>query len=372
MRTIRILLQKEFRQIFRNTAILRMIFIMPVIQLIVLPLVANYEVKNISIAVVDHDHSPYSQKLISKITASGYFKLTGYDASFNEAFRKIESEKADLVLEIPAGFERGLVKENAQKLFIAINAINGVKAGLGGSYLANIIGSYNSEIRLQWMQPGRFNTTPAIQPTSSNWFNPLMNYSFYMVPGILVTLVTMIASMQTSLNIVKEKEIGTIEQINVTPIRKYQFLLGKLIPFWVIGIVVFTLGLLVGRIVYGIVPVGNIGLLYLFLAVYLIAMLGFGLLVSTFSDTQQQAMSISFFFTMIFNLMGGLFTPVDSMPPWAQAISHSLPISHFIDSMRMIMLKGSGLLDVSVHLLIVLGIGIGLNIWAVINYKKTT
>jgi ABC-2 type transport system permease protein len=372
MRTVLFLLQKEFKQIFRNKAILAMIMVMPVIQLCVLPLAADYEVKNINLSIVDHDHSSYSEKLVSTITASGYFKLTGYNASFKEGLSLIESDKADLILEIPAGFERNLVRENQQKLFIAVNAINGVKANLGGAYLGNIIKTYNNDIRMQLIQPSKIAGLPTIEIASSNWYNPLMNYKMYMVPGILAILVTMIGGFLSALNIVKEKEVGTIEQINVTPIKKHHFILGKLIPFWVLGNIVFTLGLLVAWIVYGIVPLGNIGVMYLFVGVFLLAVLGFGLLISTVCDTQQQAMFIMFFFMMIFILMGGLFTSIDSMPDWAKFVSRFNPVSYLIDVMRMIILKGSGLTDVLTHLGIMSLFAIVLNTWAILSYKKTT
>src|SRR6185437_5364772 len=190
MRTIRFLLQKEFKQIFRNKAILAMVMVMPVMQLLILPMAANYEVKNVNVAVIDNDHSSYSQKLISKITASGYFRLTGYDFSFKQAFKLIETDDADLILEIPQGFERNLVRENEQKLFIAVNAINGTKANLGGVYLASVIKDFNGDVRLQLVQKGRFNQQPEIDIASSNWFNPLLNYHVFMVPGILAILVT--------------------------------------------------------------------------------------------------------------------------------------------------------------------------------------
>jgi ABC-2 type transport system permease protein len=369
---MKFLLQKEFRQIFRDKTIIRMMLMAPIIQLLILPMAADYEIKNISLAVVDHDHSSYTQKLISKITSSGYFKLTGYNFSYKEAYKLIEDDKADLILEIPEGFERNLIREDEQKVLVAVNAINGTKAGLGSAYLTKIISSYNAGIRLQLVQPERYNSMPQIEVTSSNWFNPLLNYRYFIVPGILVMLVTMVAAIQSALNIVKEKEIGTIEQINVTPVKKYHFILAKLIPFWILGNVVFTVGLLLARLIYGIVPAGNIGLLYSFLAVYLLAMLGFGLLISTYCNTQQQAMSIAFFFIMIFNLMSGLFTPIDSMPEWAKLITYFIPLSYFIDVMRMIVLKGSGFHDIQFHLAAVFLIGVLLNIWAVVNYKKTS
>lgn len=373
MRTIRFLLEKEFRQIFRNRSIVAMMTFAPIMQLMILPLAADYEVKNISLAVVDNDHSPYSQQLISKITASGYFRLTGYTSSLPQAYRLIEEDKADLIFEIPIGFESNLIREDEQKVFLAVNAINGVKANLGGAYLRTIITQYNADLRLQWVQPERFAPSPRIEVTTSNWFNPLMNYKFFMVPGILAVLVTIVGGYLSSLNIVKEKEIGTIEQINVTPIKKHHFILGKLIPFWLMGNFVFSVGLFViAFLVYGIVPLGSIALLYGFLAVYLLAVLGFGLLISTYSDTQQQAMSIAFFFIMIFMLMSGLFTSIDSMPEWAKWIARFNPVSYFIEVMRMIVLKGSGFSDVMWQLLKVALFAIGLNGWAILNYKKTS
>src|SRR5690606_9465625 len=172
-------------------------------------------------------------------------------------------------------------------------------------------------------------------------------------------------------NIVKEKEIGTIEQINVTPIRKHHFILGKLIPFWILGNVVFTLGLVVSWIIYDIFPQGNILAMYGFIWIYLLAVLGFGLLVSTYTDTQQQAMFVMFFFMMIFILMGGLFTSIDSMPGWAKWIAALNPVSYLVEVMRMIILKGSGWSAILPHLGILLAFAVVLNSWAIWNYRKT-
>ena len=366
------MLQKEFRQIFRNRSIVALVIAMPVVQLLILPLAANYEVKNINVAVIDNDHSSYSQKLIAKITSSGYFRLTGYDFSFKQAYRLIESDEADLILEIPHGFERNLVRENEQKLFIAVNAINGTKANLGSSYLLSVVQDFNGDVRLQFIQPGRFNEQPVIDVVSSNWYNPLLNYHVYMVPGILAILVTMIGGFLTALNIVKEKEVGTIEQINVTPIKKSHFILGKLIPFWILGNVVFTLGLVVAWLVYGITSLGSLLLLYGFVGVYLPAVLGLGLLVSTFCETQQQAMFIMFFFVMIFVLMGGLFTSIDSMPDWAKIVARFNPVTYLIEVMRMIMLKGSGLRDILPQLGIIAVFAVVFNSLAILNYRKTS
>lgn len=370
MRTLKFILQKEFRQIFRDPSIIRLIFIMPVIQLMILPWAADYEMKNIKLSVVDKDHSDYSRKLVSKITSSGYFILNDYAASFDQSFAEIEKDHSDIILEIPPSFEKELIKENEAKLFIAGNAINGVKANLGSAYLRSIIHDYNQQVRMEWIQLPRFSPETQIEVASSNWYNPLLNYKYFMVPGILVILLTMIGANLTALNIVREKEIGTIEQINVTPIRKHHFILGKLIPFWILGLFVLSLGLIIAKLVYGIVPVGSFVTIYIFAAVYLLAVLGLGLLISTYAATQQQAMLLSFFIMMIFILLGGLYTSIDSMPEWAQWITKFNPVSYFIEVMRMVVLKGSSLADIKYQLLIMAGFAVVLNGWAVISYRK--
>lgn len=370
MRMLKFLLQKELKQIFRDPAIIVILFIMPTIQLLVLPEAADYEIKNINLGVVDHDHSEYSRQMIEKVTASGYFRLKDYSPTFKTGMKAIELDKADLMLEIPAHFERDLVKDNEATLFIAVDAINGVKAGLGGAYLQQIIGDYNNQIREKWIQNPRMNPQPVIEATSSDWYNPNMNYKAFMVPGILVILVTMIGSSFASNNIVREKEMGTIEQINVSPIKKYQFILGKLIPFWMLALGVLTIGLIIARLVYGIVPVGSYFTVYTFSSIYLVAVLGLGLLLSTYAQTQQQSMLVSFFVTMIFNLMSGLYTPIESMPGWAQVIAKLNPVSYFIEVMRMVVLKGSSLGDIIPHIFIVIGFAIFFNTWAILNYRK--
>ena len=370
MKTLRYLLEKEFRQIFRDPSILRMIFMMPIIQLVILPQAANYEIKNVKIAVVDHDHSTYSTSMIHKITASGYFILTSIDGSHELAMHKVESDDADIILEIPANFERDLVKESEVKLLMSVNAINGIRANLGASYLSVIVRDYNQDVRLKWLQMPRFDEITKVNIVPTNWYNKTMSYKLFMVPGILVILLTMVGSFLTALNIVKEKEIGTIEQINVTPIRKYHFILGKLIPFWVLGMFVLSIGLLVARVVYGVMPLGNVGLLYLFSGCYLVAVLGMGLLVSTISQTQQQAMLLSFFLMMIFIMMSGLYTSIESMPYWAQVVTWFNPVSYFIEVVRMIVLKGSTFSDIKHNLGIILLFAIVLNSWAIFSYKK--
>lgn len=373
MNPLLFLLQKEFKQIFRNTLILRMIIAMPLVQLLVMPLAADYEIKNIEIAIVDEDKSSTSRHLIQHITASGYFNLVNDGNSFKQGMQLIESDQAVLLLHIPFDFDQNLNKNGNGNLFLAINAINGMKANVGSAYLSSIIKKFNQELQLKVNIGNEIPLLPILEIIPINWYNPLLNYRFFMVPGILVLLVTMIGSYMCALNIVKEKEIGTIEQINVSPIKKSHFILAKLIPFWIIGQFIFTLGLFgIARIVYGIIPQGNIGLIYGFLSIYLIAILGIGLLISTYSENQQQAMSLTFFFMMIFILMGGLFTPIESMPIWAQWIARLNPVSYFIEVMRMVISKESGWNDLKNHFGIMTLFALFFNTWALINYKKSS
>lgn len=374
MNVLAFILQKEFRQIFRDRSILAMMFVLPTIQLTILPLAANYEVKNINVAYVDHDHSNYSRQLVNKLAASGYFTLVGNPLSYKDGLDLIEREKADLVLEIPVGFERNLVREGKQDVNIALDAINGTKSSLGGAYLSTVLADFNKNLDINYKAAATENpsTVASLEISSINRYNPHAKYTYYMVPGILVFLLTMIGGFITALNIVKEKEIGTIEQINVTPIKKWEFVLGKLIPFWVVGIVVFTVGLCIMYFVYGLAPKGSILLLYLFAGTYMVALLGLGLLISTLADTQLQAMFIAYFFMMVFVLMSGLFTSTDSMPHWAKTISEFTPVSHFIKVVRLIVLKGSSFSDIKTEFGYLCLFGLALNGLAIWNYRKTS
>ncbi|WP_337872414.1 ABC transporter permease [Ignavibacterium sp.] len=371
MRTLKFLLRKEFLQIFRNKLILRMIFVLPIVQLIILPFAATYEIKNISLSVIDNDHSDYSRELINKFTASGYFQLVDYSQSYSDALSQVEKDRADIIIEIPKGFEKDLIRDNETVVLIAANAISGQTAGLAVAYSNSILKDFNSEVRTQWIQQQRFPSMQNIEITYSNWFNPNMDYDLFIVPGILALLVTLVGFLMSSLNIVKEKESGTIEQLNVSPIKKYEFILSKLIPFWIIGLVVLSIGFIISFVLYGIFPAGSFLVGYLFAGIYLIALLGFGLLTSVYADTQQQAMFISYFFMLIFILLGGLFSPIENMPDWAQYLTYINPVRYLIEAMRMLVLKGSSFWDLRFHFLIVTGFAIVFNGLAIWKYKKT-
>ena len=372
MKTILFIIQKEFRQIFRNKAMLPIIFVLPMVQLLILSNAASFEIKNIKFSYVDNDHSAASRELISKFEASKYFKIVESFLSKKEADLQMQTGKVDVILEIPIHFERDLIKENGSNLSVSINAIDGAAAGVENVYISQIISGFNQKIQTQLYQ---YNESSYVQPVNimtipSFWYNNTLNYKTFMVPGILVLLVTMLTLFLSSMNIVREKEMGTLEQINVTPIRKYQFIVGKLFPFWVLGLVILTVGLTIAKVVFDVPILGSIGLIYFFTSVYLLVILGIGLIISNYSDTQQQAMFVAWFFTVIFILMSGLFTPIESMPQWAQNLTLLNPIRYFVEIIRMVMLKGATFSDISRPFFMILGYAILLNGIAVWSYKK--
>lgn len=365
MRTLKYLLQKEFLQVFRNKFLIRMIIAMPVIQLMLLPWAATFEQRNISLSVVDNDKSTYSRRLTEKVISSGFFRLTDYSPSYEKAMVSIEQNQADLILEIPHNFEKDFVNEQSPDVMMSINAVNGQKAMLGLSYITQIINDYNGEI----VNSASAREGISIQPYYR--YNTTMNYHDFMVPGILVILVTLMGGMLSSMNIVREKEVGTMEQINVTPIPKTIFILGKLIPFWIIGLFLLTIGMFIAWLIYGLVPVGHLINIYIFAFFYLLAFTGFGLMISNFAGTQQQAMFMIFFFLIIFILLSGMFTPISSMPDWAQTVTIFNPLRYFVEIIRMIYLKGSGFMDILPQLAKIMCFVIVFNILAILSYRKT-
>lgn len=373
MKTILFIIQKEFRQIFRNKGMLPIIFVLPMVQLLILSNAASFEIKNIKFSYIDNDRSMASRELISKFQASSYFNIVESFSSKKEADYNMETGKVDVILEIPTHFERDLIKDNSTNLSVSINAIDGAAAGVENVYITQIINGFNQKIQTQLYQ---YNNDKYVQPINivtipSFWYNNTLNYKTFMVPGILVLLVTMITLFLSSMNIVREKEIGTLEQINVTPIHKHQFIIGKLFPFWLLGLVILTVGLAIAKVVFNVPILGSIGLIYFFTSVYLLVILGIGLIISNHSDTQQQAMFIAWFFTVIFILMSGLFTPIESMPVWAQNITLLNPIRYFVEIIRMVMLKGATFSDISTPFYMIVFYAIALNGIAVWSYKKS-
>jgi ABC-2 type transport system permease protein len=279
--------------------------------------------------------------------------------------------RADLVLRIDNGFEKELYREGRADCQLIIDAINATEAGLIKAYSERIISDFNRDIREEWSGMNVQEMMPDLNITTAYWFNPLMDYKIYMFSGILVIVVTMIGMLLTALNLVREKELGTAEQMNVTPVKKYQFIVAKLLPFWVIAMVELSFGLLLGRLLFNLPVEGSLLLLFGFASVYVVAVLSIGLFLSTFSSTQQQLMFVAFFFMITFILMSGVFTPQESMPVWAQNLNVLNPVAYFMRVIRMVLLKGSGIADIGHDLA-------GISIYAVLiltlaifNYRKT-
>lgn len=372
MKTIGYIIQKEFRQIFRNKAMLPIIFIMPIMQLLILSNAATFDIKDIRLSYVDHNRTSTSRALIKAFDASDYFKVLDREPSHAIAYEDMEEGYVDVILEIPSDFEKELSLGKGTMLGVYIDAIDGAKAGIENVYVNQVVQGFSKQVQLKFLtadqKPSNFANVVSVP---AFWYNKELDYKTFMVPGILVLLVTMVTLFLSAMNIVHEKETGTLEQINVTPIKKHQFIIGKLFPFWVLGLVLLTVGLILAKLVFQVPIVGSVALLYLFTAIYLLLILGMGLLVSNYTDTQQQAMFIAWFFVVIFILLSGLFTPIESMPGWAQKITYLNPIRYFVEIIRMVMLKGSGFWDIARQLSIIAGYAFALNIITVLGYKKT-
>jgi ABC-2 type transport system permease protein len=346
---------------------------MPLLQLIILANAATFDIKNIKFAYIDNDRSTTSRALIDKFRASNYFNVLTDLASEKQGSAAMLKGDVDVLLEIPVHFERDIQKETYANLGITINAIDGAAAGVENVYITQIIQSFNKQLKTDLQIASNDNVKPLkIVSIPLFWFNETLNYKTFMVPGILVLLVTMITLFLSGMNIVREKEIGTLEQINVTPIKKSQFIIGKLFPFWVIGLGLLTVGLAIAKLVFNVPMVGSLLLMYFYTSIYLLVVLGIGLFISNFTDTQQQAMFIAWFFMVIFILMSGLFTPIESMPKWAQIITEFNPIKYFVEVMRMVMLKGSGFMDILPQLIKTFLYAFIMNGLAIWSYKKTT
>lgn len=373
MKTILYIVQKEFRQIFRNKGMLPIIFVLPLLQLVILSNAATFEVKHIKFGYIDNDHTSTSRALVEKFNASTYFDVLRDFPSEAIASSAMLRGEVDIVLEIPHYFERDLQKEKYNRLGVTINAIDGAAAGVENVYVTQIVQGFNQHLNIELSQVSDHQIKPiTIETIPLFWYNETLNYKTFMVPGILVLLVTMITLFLSGMNIVREKEIGTLEQINVTPIKKSQFIIGKLFPFWVIGMGLLTVGLVLAKLIFQIPMLGSLTLMYLYTSLYILVILGIGLFISNFTETQQQAMFISWFFTVIFILMSGLFTPIESMPKWAQLFTEFNPIKYFVEVMRMVMLKGSGFMDILPQLLKTLLYAVIMNGLAVWSYKKST
>ena len=373
MGTLKYLIEKEFKQTMRNSIIPKLIIAYPIMLMLIFPWVINFEVKNIKVSVVDHDNGVYSQRLIQKVDASQYFIVNNITSNYDEALIDIEKKKADLILEFQPNFDNNIVKNKRADVMLSANSVDGTRGLLGNAYLSQILNDYSAELRSELAQTGM---KPQQKMSSINIvpqykFNENLDYKVFMIPALMVMMVTLICGILPALNIVSEKETGTIQQINVTPVKKHQFILAKLIPYWIIGFIVLSIAFGVVGLMYGIWPAGGFLPLYVSSLVFIIGISGMGLIISNYSETLQQAMFLAFFFVLIIILLSGLFTPIASMPKWAQVVAYSNPLSYFMEIMRMIYLKGSSYTGIAKPLLSLLGFALGLNTWAVLSYSKS-
>ena len=345
MRTLRFLLRKEFLQIVRDRLMLRIVFVVPIVQLLILSSAATFEVKRAQTYVVDSDRTETSRGLVNRLQASRRFVVVGSTPSMTLANDAMLARKVGFIVGIPADFERDLVRSRAAHVQFVFNAEDGAAAGVTNSYATQIVNAYARELGVE------LQTQPTVGPSldlrTRGWYNAELDYRDYMVPGILVQLVTVVGTLLTAMNIVREKEIGTLDQLNVTPVTRSAFIAAKLIPLWCIALIELTLGLVVARVLFHVPMRGSLLLVFLAASVFLIAALGIGLWISAVVETQQQAMFIAFFIMMIYVLMSGLFTPIRSMPVWAQWMTQINPVKHFIAIMREVLLKGATLRDIA-------------------------
>jgi len=372
VRTVYFLVRKEFLQIFRDRTTVFQIFMIPVVQLLVLANAATFDVKRVAMLVVDEDRTTVSSGLVQRFQSGKQFRVVRYEATDADVDHALLDREVTAVLHIPPRFEEDLVRRGRAPVQLVLNAEEGATAGIVQGYANAILAGYAAELD-RTLPTGR-GPSPRVAPLDlrvQRWYNPTRNYKHWMVPALMVSLTTIIGLLLTAQNITRENELGTLEQLNVTPMTKVQFIAAKLIPFWILSMVIFSLGLVIGKLVFGIPMVGNLLLVYLAAAVYLIVVLGIGLAISTVTRTQQQAMFVAFFVMLIFLLMSGLFTPVDSMPDWAQRVAEANPVKHFVSIMRAVLMRGAGLETVGAP---IVGLGVagvcvlGL---AVLRYRKS-
>lgn len=363
--TLKILLCKEISLMKRSPLIPRIIIAMPILVMLIIPLVATFDVKNIDVAVVDNDHSELSRRIAADIDASEYLSITGCYFRYDEALAAVENGTADVILTIPQNYLKDLANGKMPKLDLKANGVNVTKGTLGAQYAA---ASATGTLR-QWQNEQGSATLPA---TASiiNRYNPTLDFRNYMIPALMVILIIIICGFLPTLNLVNEKEAGTIEAMNVTPVGKFVFVLSKLIPYWIVGLLVVTVGMIIGWAVYGLVPEGNIFLIYLATLLFSLVMSGLGVFVANKSTTILQSIFMIFAFIIIFQLMSGLFTPIASMPQWAQYITYAIPPRYFIEIMRAVYLKGASMADLWQQYAALLGFATLLSIIAAITYKK--
>lgn len=365
MRAFIVLVQKEFLQIRRNSFLPRLIIAFPILVMLLMPLIMTMDVRQVNVAVVDLDRSTTSRRIASHINASEYLTLAQTPADYSLAMEVLEQGAVDVIVQIPDNFERDMTVATPERISITANAVNATKGGMGMQYVVQTIARTLAELRGE-KSPAKLSELVTIE----NRYNPTLNYRHYMIPALMIILFILICGFLPALSIVGEKESGTIEQINVTPISRFMFILSKLVPYWIIGLFVVTVAMLVARLVYGLAPVGSIGAIYFGALLFILTISGFSLTIANFSETMQQTMFVMFFFIMTFMLMSGLLTPIDSMPVWAQRFTLILPPRYYVEILRSVYLKGTTIAELWTNYAALGIFAIIFNTLAALTYKK--
>ena len=360
------LIEKEAKQFNSNRFMPVVTILLPVILMLFVPLLANMEIRNVRLTVVDHDRSTLSSQLVDRILHSEYFIADAYCDTYEEAMARMGKGRTDIIIEIPEGMERSVGRGETVEIFIAANAVNSTKGSIGGGYLSSIVTGFSSELASS-------SGSETVMPLTVNpqfRYNPYMDYKLFMVPAMMIVVIILIGGFFATMSIVNEKENGTIEQINVSPARKRDFILSKVVFYGFLGLIAFTLAFLIGHFVYGLAPHGGIPELYVGAALFLIFMAGFGLIISNYSDTLLQSVFLMLFFVLIFMLMSGIFTPVSSMETWSQYLTYFLPTTYFVNILRAVCLKGSQFQDLAFNYIMLAVFAVLMNVIAIVTYKK--
>lgn len=363
------LVRKEFLQIRRDRAMLRIIFALPLVQLLVLGFAANLDLDNVPVAILDQDRTPQSRQLIDAVLRAQPFVAAPTPAGPERLQQSLMLDEADAAIWIPKGYAEDLASGRPAPVGLAIDGTNSASGGKAGGYLTRIIQNEGSRLALE--AGVRAAGLPLRSHTRFS-YNPELVSRYYMVPGILVILVTIISALLTSMAVVREKEIGTLEQLLVTPLRSGHLIAGKIVPFAILSYATLALSTFEAVLVFHVPIAGSLGLLAVAMAAYLLVTLGGGLLASTVSATQQQAMFTAWFFLVFGILMSGFFYPIANMPPWAQTLTLLNPMRYIIAIVRGILLKGAGVGDIAPDFLRLLALGVVTFSLAVVRFRKRT
>lgn len=346
MRRVRFLIWKELIELGQDPRLFGIVIMAPIIQLFMLAYAATTDIRNVPVVVADGDRSAQSRELVERFNASPTFTLAGVVNSPDDVDRYLERGNAWVALVIPSGYGAALIGNRAQAVQIVADGSDANSAGVSLSYATNLIASYGQELAARSAVAGGAAAAggAAIQPVVRVWFNPRLESRDFMIPGIVAILLLVVTTNLSSMAVVREKELGTLEQLNVTPLTRTELILGKLLPYGLVGLIDVCLVLAVAILWFHVPMRGSYLLLISLTLVYLVTTLGLGLLVSTISQTQQQAMmTATFFFLMPMLLLSGFVFPIENMPAVIQPFTYLIPLRYFLVILRSIFLKGVGL-----------------------------